>query len=207
MKKSIPIIIAIILTIISLFSCKKDTLVSIPQQDNTTAKGSFQPYNCSTDTTQAASIQLLSPLTPKSWFNLGFCFTPPVQTIPNPIIYTNGDSMPVTLRIFVNQVFTGNGNKFVDEKIDEYFYYPCFHAYPTPYTRFTQKPALQNGTFTFPINFKFEKKGLYNGFINQPFTYTQDTVNYNYDAYDFGMHSATTNGYAYVRVVIKSDKK
>ena len=40
-----------------------------------------------------------------------------------------------------------------------------------------------------------------------PISYTQDTVNYNYDAYDFGMHSATTNGYAYVRVVIKSDKK
>ena len=55
-------------------------------------------------------------------------------------------------------------------------------------------------------SFKFEKKGLYNGFINQPFTYTYDTVRYNYDAYDFGMHSQTTNGYAYVRVVIQSDK-
>ena len=207
MKKSIPIIIAIILTIISLFSCKKDTLVLIPQQDNLTAKGSTTTYNCSTDTTQAAYIQLLNPLTPKSWFNLSFCFTAPVQNIPTPIIYTSADSMPVTLQIFVNQVFTGNGNKFVDEKIDEYFYEPLFHPYPTPRVTFVQKPALQKGTFTFPINFKFEKKGLYNGFINQPFTYTQDTVNYNYDAYDFGMHSATTNGYAYVRLVIKSDKK
>ena len=115
MKKSIPIIIAIILTIISLFSCKKDTLVLIPQQDNLTAKGSTTTYNCSTDTTQAAYIQLLNPLTPKSWFNLSFCFTAPVQNIPTPIIYTSADSMPVTLQIFVNQVFTGNGNKFVDE--------------------------------------------------------------------------------------------
>ena len=208
LKHLFPLILVVaIIYAITAIGCKKESPIAYIPNDGTTAKGSFQPYNCSTDTTQAASIQLLSPLTPKSWFNLGHCFTAPVQTIPTPIIYTNGDSMPVTLRIFVNQVFTGNGNKFVDEKIDEFFYYPCFHGYPTPYTRFPQKPALQNGTFTFPITFKFEKKGLYNGFINYPWAYNYDTVAFNYDAYDFGMHSATTNGYAYVRVIIKSDKK
>ena len=93
---------------------------------------------------------------------LSFCFTAPVQNIPTPIIYTNGDSMPVTLQIFVNEVFVGPRNQFITEKIDEFFYQPLFHAYPTPTVRFPQKPALQHGTFTFPINFKFEKKGLYN---------------------------------------------
>ena len=206
--KKITILAALLVAIsmITFYSCTKENVTTTQTDSQLTARA-YQPYNCSTDTTQAAYIQLIDPLSPKSWLASGsFCFTTPTQTIPNPIIYTNGDSLPVTLKIFVNQVFTGNGNKFVDEKIDEYFYFPCFHNYPTPYTRFPQKPALQKGTFTFPINFKFEKRGLYNGFINQPFTYTQDTVNYNYDAYDFGMHSATTNGYAYVRLVIKSDK-
>lgn len=193
---------AIITTI--LVGCKKDNINSINEISTpSTAKGTF---NCSTTTADAASIQLIDPLSPKSWFNLSFCFTPPNQTIPNPIIYTNGDSLPVTLQIFVNRVFIGPSNRWVSEKIDEYFYYPCFHPYPTPYTRFSQKPALQNGTFTFPINFKFEKKGLYNAFINFSGQYINDTTLYNYDAYDFGMHSSTTNGYAYVRLVIKSDK-
>lgn len=197
----------VLLAILCVFaSCQKQEVAEIASTDNTqlTARG-YKPYNCTTTTAEAASIQLINPLSPKSWFNLSFCFTPPKQNIANPIIYTNGDSMPVTLQIFVNKVFIGPKNQFVDEKIDEYFYYPCFHPYPTPYTRFPQKPALQNGTYTFPINFKFEKKGLYNGFINTS-TYIYDTVRYNWDAYDFGMHSATTNSYAYVRLVIKSDK-
>ena len=210
MKKIITIAALLVAGALALFSCKKESLITGSDNSTLIAKGGQSgngTWNCSTDTTQAAYIQLLNPLTPKSWFNLSFCFTAPVQNIPTPIIYTNGDSMPVTLKIFVNQVFIGPSLKFVDEKIDEYFYEPVFHAYPTPVTRFPQKPALQNGTFTFPISFKFEKKGLYNSFINQPFTYTYDTVAYNYDAYDFGMHSATTNAYAYVRVIIKSDKK
>ena len=199
--------IATLVTLISLLAlgCTKESTLTTKQtnQTQTTAKGT---YNCLTTTAEAASIQLLNPLSPKSWFNLSFCFTPPLQNIPNPVIYTNGDSLPVTLQIFVNKVFVGPRNQFIDEKIDEYFYYPCFHGYPTPYTRFPQKPALQNGTYTFPINFKFEKKGLYNKFINLAGTTTNDTTLYNWDAYDFGMHSATTNGYTYVRLVIKSDK-
>ena len=200
MKKALALVMLIGLLALG---CSKENVTTTQNDSQLTAKGT---YNCSTTTAQAASIQLLNPLTPKSWFNLGNCFTEPTQNIPNPIIYTNADSMPVTLQIFVNEVFVGPRNQFITEKIDEFFYEPLFHAYPTPRVTFTQKPALQHGTFTFPINFKFEKKGLYNGFINQPFTYTYDTVAYNYDAYDFGMHSATTNGYAYVRVVIKSDK-
>lgn len=203
MKKNL-ITLAVLVLVYLLAGCTKDDLTTQQETTSTTARA-YQPYNCTTTTAEAASIQLLDPLSPKSWFNLSFCFTPPQQNISNPIVYTNGDSLPVTLQIFVNKVFTGNGNKFIDEKIDEFFYYPCFHGYPTPYTRFSQKPVLQNGTYTFPINFKFEKRGLYNKFINN-YTYTYDTVRYNWDAYDFGMHSATTNSYAYVRLVIKSDK-
>lgn len=201
MKKILTLVTVISLLILG---CTKDELTTNPISTTTTARA-YQPYNCSTTTADAASIQLLNPLSPKSWFNLSFCFTPPQQNIANPIIYTNGDSLPVTLQIFVNRVYLGNKG-WTTEKIDEYFYYPCFHNYPTPYTRFPQKPVLQNGTFTFPINFKFEKKGLYNAFINYPGQYINDTTLYNYDAYDFGMHSQTTNSYAYVRLVIKSDK-
>jgi len=193
----------VLLAILCVFaSCQKQEVTEIASTDNTqfTAK----TFNCSTTTADAAAIQLIDPLGPKSWFNLSFCFSPPIQTTPTPIIYTNGDSLPVTLQIFVNRVFMRTS--WQTEKIDEYFYYPCFHPYPTPYTRFPQKPALQNGTFTFPINFKFEKKGSYNKFINYSGQYINDTVLYNYDAYDFGMHSATTNGYAYVRLILKSDK-
>jgi hypothetical protein len=201
MKKTLTFILASIV----LFSCTKENITSVQSDSQLTSKGGT--YNCLTTTAEAASIQLLSPLSPKSWFNLSFCFTPPTQTIPNPVVYTNGDSMPVSLQIFVNKVFVGPRNQFIDEKIDEYFYQPVFHPYPTPVTKFTQKPALQNGTFTFPINFKFEKKGLYNKFINCCGAYVNDTTLYNWDAYDFGMHSQTTNSYAYVRLVIKSDKK
>jgi hypothetical protein len=110
------------------------------------------------------------------------------------------------LQIFVNKVFIGPRNVFVDEKIDEIFYEQAIGApYPVTKVSFIQKPALQNGTFTFPINFKFVKKGYYNPFVNS-YYYTNDTVHYNWDAYDFGMHSSTTNSYAYVRLVIKSDK-
>ena len=207
MKKTILITVAILVAItVFLFSCKKDNTTTITQDASQLTSRNYKPYNCTTTTAEAASIQLINPLSPKSWFNLSFCFTPPVQNIANPVIYTNSDSLPVSLQIFVNKVFIGPRNIFVDEKIDEYFYYPCFHPYPTPYTRFPQKTPLQNGTYTFPINFKFEKKGLYNGFINCCGTYVNDTVRYNWDAYDFGMHSATTNSYAYVRLVIKSDK-
>ena len=203
MKQSLLLVMLIGLLALG---CTKENVTTTQNDSQLTARA-YQPYNCSTDTTQAAYIQLIDPLSPKSWLASGsFCFTTPTQTIPNPIIYTNGDSLPVTLQIFVNRVFIGPSLKWVTEKVDEFSYYPVFHPYPTPFTVFPQKPALQQGTFTFPINFKFEKKGLYNGFINQPFTYTYDTVAFNYDAYDFGMHSATTNGYAYVRLVIKSDK-
>lgn len=199
--------IAVLVMLISLLAlgCTKESAQTTEQvtQKQLTAK----TFNCLTTTAEAASIQLIDPLSPKSWFNLSFCFTPPTQTIPNPVIYTNGDSLPVTLQIFVNKVFVGPRNQFIDEKIDEYFYEPVFHPYPTPVTRFVKKPALQNGTYTFPINFKFEKKGLYNKFINCCGNYVNDTTMYNWDAYDFGMHSATTNSYAYVRLVIKSDKR
>lgn len=198
---------ALVAIAVLVSSCKKENeTVTTTQTSSQLTARNYKPYNCTTTTAEAASIQLINPLSPKSWFNLSFCFTPPVQNIANPVIYTNGDSLPVSLQIFVNKVFIGPRNIFVDEKIDEYFYYPCFHPYPTPYTRFPQKTPLQNGTYTFPINFKFEKKGLYNGFINCCGTYVNDTVRYNWDAYDFGMHSATTNSYAYVRLVIKSDK-
>ena len=192
----------VLLAILCVFaSCQKQEVAEIASTDNTqlTAK----TFNCLTTTADAASIQLINPLTPKDWFDLSFCFTPPIQTTPAPIIYTNGDSLPVTLQIFVNRVFMRTNWQM--EKIDEYFYQPVFHPYPTPVVRFPQKPALQNGTFTFPINFKFEKKGLYNKFINL-YGYTHDTTRYNWDAYDFGMHSQSTNGYAYVRLVIQSDK-
>ena len=206
MKKTILLTVAILVAItVFLFSCKKDNTTTTTQDASQLTARGYKPYNCTTTTAEAASIQLINPLSPKSWFNLSFCFTPPVQNIPNPVIYTNGDSMPVTLQIFVNKVFIGPRNVFVDEKIDEFTYYPAFHGYPTPYTRFPQKPALQNGTYTFPINFKFEKKGLYNKFVNS-YYYTNDTVHYNWDAYDFEMHSSTTNSYASVRLVIKSDK-
>ena len=200
--KKIFLLLAFFISI--FYSCKKDEVTYQKDESALTSKGST--FNCYTTTADACSIQLIDPLSPKSWFNLSFCFTPPLQNIPNPIVYTNGDSMNVTLQIFVNRVFSGNGNKWVTEKVDEFFYEPVFHPYPTPVTRFPQKPSLSNGTFTFPINFKFEKKGLYNKFINCCGTYTNDTTLYNWDAYDFGMHSATTNSYAYVRLVIKSDK-
>lgn len=198
MKK---LVFLLIIVLVGFYSCTKENIITTTETTASTAK----TFNCLTTTNEAASIQLLSPLSPKSWFNLSFCFTPPTQTIPNPVIYTNGDSLPVTLQIFVNKVFVGPSNKWVSEKVDEYFYQPVFHPYPTPVTRFIQKPALQDGTFVFPVNFKFEKKGLYNKFINS-WSNTNDTTLYNWDAYDFGMHSATTNGYAYVRLVIKSDK-
>lgn len=211
MKKLVSIIpllcvCAVIYVASTLISCKKEQVVTPTEEQSTLTARAYQPYNCTTTTAEAASIQLLNPLSPKSWFNLSFCFTPPQQNIPNPIVYTNGDSLPVSLQIFVNKVFVGPKNQFIDEKIDEYFYVQAIGA-PWPPTRvtFAQKPNLQNGTFTFPINFKFVKRGYYNPFINTS-TYIYDTVRYNWDAYDFGMHSATTNSYAYVRLVIKSDK-
>lgn len=197
-------ILTFLLVTIVLISCTKEQLSQDLITTPTTAKGTF---NCTTTTAEAASIQLLNPLSPKSWFNLSFCFTAPKQNIANPIIYTNGDTtIPVSLQVFVNKVFVGPRNQFIDEKIDEIFYVQAIGA-PWPPTRvsFQQKPTLQNGTFTFPINFKFVKRGYYNPFINTS-TYIYDTVRYNWDAYDFGMHSQTTNGYAYVRLVIKSDK-
>ena len=185
----------VLLMIIASISCTKDA--NLPEFTSTTTTA--KTFNCSTTTADAASIQLLDPLSPKSWFNLSFCFTPPVQNIASPVIYTNADSMNITLQIFGNRLFMRYS--WQTEKIDEYFYYPVFHPYPTPITRFVQKPSLQNGTYTFPINFKFEKRGLYNKFVN-----SYDTTLYNWDAYDFGMHSQSTNSYAYVRLVIKSDK-
>lgn len=199
MKNFSSLVIVLLLTV--LLGCSKDDLNTDVQTSSTITNRSA--FNCYTTVDDAASIQLINPLSPKSWFNLGFCFTPPTQNITNPIVYTNNDSMDVNLQIFVNRVFMRTN--WYTEKIDEYFYQPVFHPYPTPVTRFPQKTLLQNGTFTFPINFKFEKKGLYNKFINS-YGYTYDTVRYNWDAYDFGMHSKTTNGYAYVRLIIKSDK-
>ena len=204
--KTIVITATILVAItVFLFSCKKENTVTTTQEASTLTSRAYQPYNCTTTTADAASIQLLNPLSPKSWFNLSFCFTPPQQNIANPVIYTNGDTtIPVTLQVFVNRVFMRTS--WQTEKIDEIFYEQAIGApYPVTRVSFPQKPALQNGTFTFPINFKFVKKGYYNKFINS-YYYVNDTVRYNWDAYDFGMHSASTNSYAYVRLVIKSDK-
>lgn len=192
----------IVLTML-LFGCKKESANITQETPQLTAKGGT--FNCYTTVADAASIQLINPVSPKDWFDLSFCFTPPITTSPFALVHRDNDTMNVTLQIFVNRIYLGNKGWTAD-KIDEYFYEPLFHPYPTPTVRFPQRPNLGPGTYTFPINFKFERKGLYNKFINFPGQTTYDTLRYNYDAYDFGMHDALTNGYAYTRIVIESNK-
>ena len=51
-------LVACFIYVITTIACRKESPLLISTQDSLTARGSFQPYNCSTDTTQAASIQI-----------------------------------------------------------------------------------------------------------------------------------------------------
>ena len=151
---SITLLLSI--AVATMIGCKKDETASISSTER-------KAWDCTVTQDQPAYLQLLNPLTSKGWFT-GPCYPSTFDfgpTIPTPIVYSNKDTMNVTLKIHVGQVMIGPRMRFVDDQIDQSFYQyrqqPSPPTYPTVYYSCNYGP----GDYTINVNTNLSKRGLY----------------------------------------------
>ena len=180
MKKSIPIIIAIILTIISFFSCKKETLVSFPQQDNLTAKGTVDYTN-----PDPTWIQVTSPIFMKAKWYAQFVPTGYTAGISGAYDSDNKIIIPDSIVIIKWHLHVGLRNFNTQLKPDVIDY------------RYIQTNALEvfkksipnggvQGDYDFIDTVKIARVGYYN-------SYFPNETAYNWNSIAPGVHSSATN--------------
>jgi hypothetical protein len=204
MKKLMSITLLLSIAVAFMTGCKKDETSSI--SSNLSDKLSF---DCRVTQDQPKYLQLLNPLTQKSWPS-GVCYTSTFDfgpTIPTPLVYSNKDTMNITMKIHVGQVMMRT--RFVDDLIDQYFYQykqqPSPPIYPTVYFACNYGP----GDYVINVNTTLSKRGLYNAAVLwpwSPYATTADTTRYNYDYHQFGIHDGKTNEYLYTGFILQSDK-
>ena len=207
--------IALLLTIVvvSIIGCKKDEMSSTSSE----LTGRKAATGCTVLPGQASFIRVINPNSAPGWFTgpcypSNFDFSDGYTGALEPVIYSNKDTMNVTIKIHVGQVVVRNRG-YVDDQLDnlycEYLYqgYPPV-AYPQHFT-FSQGP----GDYIVTVNANLIKLGLGNNNINFDYqggftnlTSPPDTNRYNYDIYDFNIRSAKTNQYTSSRFVVQSDK-
>lgn len=205
MKKLISITLLLSIAVAIMTGCKKDEISSI-----SSTLTDRKAWDCTVTQDQPAYLQLLNPLTSKGWFT-GPCYPSTFDfgpTIPTPIVYSNKDTMNVTLKVHVGQIMIGPRMRFVDDQIDQYFYQyrqqPSPPTYPTVYYSCNFGP----GDYIFNVNTILSKRGLYNAAILWPWNNPgdADTTRFNYDLHEYGIHDGRTNQYVYKAFILKSDK-
>ena len=214
MKKLLNITLLLSIAVVLIIGCKKDEMSSTSSE----LTGRKAATGCTVLPGQASFIRLINPNSAAGWFtgpcypsNFDFSdgYTGPLE----PVVYSNKDTMNVTLKIHVGQVVVRNRG-YIDDQLDnlfcQYLYqgYPPI-AYPQHFT-FDQGP----GDYTVTVNTNLVKLGLTNNNIYfdyqmgvLPAGFVPDTTRYNYDIHEFGIRSAKTNQYAYSRFVLQSDKR
>ena len=182
MKKGIPIIITIILVVVSFFSCKKDLLVSIPQQSNIslTSKATVDYTN-----PNPTWVQITSPIFKKAkWYTQ---FVPAGYTAGISGTYDSDNiiNIPDGTVIIKWHLHVGLRNLNTQLKPDVIDY------------RYIETNALQvfkktipnggvMGDYDFIDTINIARVGYYNNY------FPNDTL-YNWNTINPGIHSSATN--------------